>query len=185
MPRGTKHLVVANRIQLIFLSSFSITPPSGSRWIRSGRRFLLTVTFNASYEGRYEDTLELHFHEMQHNQRFSITRQLRATVGSVIDQENLKPKAPYSRRKSAALPLDGRIISPLRPPTWTETKWTITLPQFKVPKDLNQAINSSAQNFVPSSLSEKTYGRRFQVLLWIEEEQRRSDPPCIYITEFS
>ena len=163
-------------------SSFSATIPGISRWIRTGRALSIIITFSPSYEGRHEDTLEIDFLDVRHYQRFSITRQLRATVGSRTDQEVLKPKAPYVRRKSVPLPLDGPIISPLRPPTWTETKWTTSLDQYGAPSNLIKATNNRrdgpkviAQRFMPSVFNEQTYGRHFQILLWVEEEQRRFD----------
>lgn len=139
----------------------------------------IKITFRPSFEGRYEDTLELTFHDVSRSQQFSITRQIRAIVGSRDDQEDLKPKAPYTRRRYVPLPLEGRIISPLRPPTWTETKWVTSLPEYKAPKALIQAAYGPdgrrvvTQRFMPSVFNEETYGRSFQNVLWIEEEQRR------------
>lgn len=138
------------------------------------------ITFSPSHEGRYEETLELTFHDMQRGQRFSITRQIRATVGSKSDHENLKPKAPYAKRKFVPLPIEGRIISPLRPPTWTETVWATFLPEYEAPSDLIKAaygrdgLKVVRRNFMPSVFNEKTYGKHFQYVIWIEEEQRRS-----------
>jgi helicase MOV-10 len=116
---------------------------------------------------------------VQRSQRFSITRQIRATVGSVDDQDRLKPKAPYRRHKFVALPLEGRIISSLRPPTWTETKWVVFLPEYEAHSSLIKAAYGHdgrkvvTRNFMPSVFNDKTYGRHFQYMLWIEEEQRR------------
>ena len=160
--------------------SFSATLLGKSRWVSSGRERLISISFAPSYEGRYEETLELTFRDRNH--QFSITRQIRATVGSKMDQEHLKPKAPYVKRRFVPLPLEGPIISPLRPPTWTETKWTIHLPEYKAPDAIIKAAYGHdgrkvvARNFMPSVLNDRTYARHFQYLLWIEEEQRRLAP---------
>jgi helicase MOV-10 len=150
-----------------------------SKWIDLGVELLIAITFKPSYEGRHEETLELTFQDVPRSQQFSITRQIRATVGSVDDQDRLKPKAPYRRHKSVALPLEGRIISPLRPPTWTETKWTVVLPEYKAHSSLIKAAYGHdgrkvvTRNFMPAVFNNKTHGRHFQNMLWIEEEQRR------------
>jgi helicase MOV-10 len=154
-------------------SSFSATLNT------SGRGCSITITFNPSYEGRHEDTLELNFQDVVRNEQFSITRRLRAVVGSRSDQQMLKPKAPFVKRKFVPLPLEGTIISPLRPPTWSETKWVTFLSEYKAPIELINAAypphgrKVDTRSLVPPVLNENTYGRRFQNLLWIEEEQRR------------
>lgn len=150
-----------------------------SKSIRYGRERSITISFNPSYEGRYEEILELTFYDEHRKQRFSITRQIRATVGSMRDKEQLKPKAPYVKRKYIPLPLEANIISPLRPPTWTETKWVVFLPEYPAPGALIKAAYGHdgrkvvARNFMPSVFNDKTYARHFQYLLWIEEEQRK------------
>jgi helicase MOV-10 len=94
-----------------------------------------------------------------------------------MDQEHLKPKAPYVKRRFVPLPFEGPII-----PTWTETKWTIHLPEYKAPDAIIKAAYGHdgrkvvARNFMPSVLNDRTYARHFQYLLWIEEEQRRLAP---------
>jgi helicase MOV-10 len=137
------------------------------------------VTFRPSYEGRFEETLELTFRDVRRSQRFSVTRQIRGTVGSINDHEYLKPKAPYSRRRFVPVALKEHVISPLRPPTWTETKWVVSLPEYAAPSALIKAAYGHdgckvvTRNFMPPVFNEKTYGKHFQCLLWIEEEQRR------------
>lgn len=131
------------------------------------------------HEGRHNDTLELEFQDSVTNWQFSITRDLSATVGSKIDQETLKPKTPYVKPKFVPLNLDGPIISPLRPPTWTENKWVVRLPEYKAPANLIKAAYGRkgrkvvTQEFMPAVLNNGSHGKYYQTLLWIEEEQRR------------
>ena len=136
------------------------------------------VAFQASHEGHFDDTLELTFEHCQTRQRFAIIRRLRAIVGSNEDRETLKPSAPYKRRKYVRIPLEGRIISETRPSMWSETKWAVSLPEYKMPRDLIKAASSQdglelvKAKFMPAFFTEKTYGRHFQVMLHIEEEKR-------------
>lgn len=163
------------------LDSFSADlEGDSSRRIRSGHGRSITITFIPCYEGRHEEVLELTFQDIRRNRRFSIARRIRATVGSLGDQEQLKAKGPYHRRKFVPLPIEGPIISPLRPPTWTETKWVTYLPEYEAPGPLIKAAYGSGnarkivtQRFMPAVFNEKSYGRHFQTLLWIEEEQRK------------
>lgn len=181
-PPGERLSTVLSAFLNQTLYSFSATLVGKSRWINPWRELSITIVFRPSYEGRYEETLELTFHDVRRNERFSIARRIRATVGSIDDQNYLKPKAPYIRRRSVPLPLDGPIIAPLRPPTWTETKWVVFLPEYEAPSSLINAAYGFdgrkvvARNFMPSVFNEKTYGRHFQYMLWIEEEQRRLTP---------
>ena len=139
----------------------------------------ISVKFIPIYAGHHEDTLELTFLNLDSRQRFTIIRALSATVGSERDQEELKPKAPYAKRKFVPLHLDGPVISPLRPPTWSETKWKVALPHYNLPKGLIRAAygknghNNVSHNFMPAVLEQKTHGQHFQNLVWLEEEERR------------
>ncbi|GJE86466.1 RNA helicase [Phanerochaete sordida] len=140
------------------------------------------VTFHPSYEGQYEDTLELTFHKVIAGSRtaeqFVITRHIRAIVGSPEDHEQLKPKAPYVKaRPKAAYQKPRRIVRVMRPPVWSHTKWKVALPEHKPPEDLVNAAfgrhpKAAIRPYLPS-LSLNAYSQFFQALLWIEEEQLR------------
>lgn len=140
------------------------------------------VTFHPSYEGQYEDTMELTFHKVMPGSRtaeqFVIARRIRAVVGSPEDHERLKPTAPYVRaRPKAAHQKPRRIIRFVRPPTWSYTKWKISLPEFKPLDDIVNAAfghhaKAALRQYVPQ-LTLETYAKFFQALLWIEEEQMR------------
>jgi hypothetical protein len=154
-----------------------------ARWINNGQPRSLVITFHPSYAGRYQDILELVFFDIIKKQRFLITRRICAIVGSKDDHEYLKAKSPYIKRQSTRLHFEGLIIRSLRPPTWSRTKWTVGLPEFKAPDDLihaayrpdgKSASRKAISKFVPPSFNQATYGKCFQVMLYIEEEQIRS-----------
>ncbi|KAJ7474539.1 P-loop containing nucleoside triphosphate hydrolase protein [Mycena galericulata] len=168
-------------------SRFSVTLAGKSRWVKPNQARTLSAKFHPSFEGEYEDVLELIFLESSTKERFLITRKLRAVVGSEDDHEQIKPKSAYARRKLAPFQFNGPIIRSLRPPTWGPIKWASHLQEFKPPKDLIQAAfgphpRSSAKallqgvkRFLPSAFTANTYREQFQVLLYIEDEQMRLD----------
>lgn len=153
----------------------------------------MTILFHPSFAGRFEDSLELVFFEMRSKTRFIITRPIVATVGSKSDHEQLKPKAPYVRRPFVRPAIEGPIIRSLRPPAWSPVKWVGLLPEFKAPAELIKAAFDSRKrdrdaslkgailkDFMPASFNVDTYGKYFQVLLYIEEERMKSvNSPCI------
>ena len=169
IPIDQSYAICTNSFSVIIL---------GSRLLREIPELSISVKFIPIYAGCHEDTLELIFLNLDTRQRFTIIRDLFATLGSEQDQEALKPKAPYTRRKFVPLRVDGPIISPLRPPTWSETKWKVALPHYTLPKALIRAAygkdgsNNVSRNFMPAVLEAKTHGKHFQNLIWIEEEQR-------------
>lgn len=135
------------------------------------------MTFHPSYEGRYEDTLELTFHDLTRKEQFVITRRVRAVVGSPEDHERLKPKAPYVRPKVSPYARPKKIVRVVRPTTWSYTKWVVSLPEFKAPNDMINAAfgpksGAAVKPFVPA-FDINNYGRFWQALLWIEEEKMR------------
>lgn len=163
-------------------AKFSAAVLRSQRTVKLGSPRTVSVTFHPSYEGQYEDTLELTFHRVMPGsrtaQQFVITRQIRAIVGSPEDHEQLGPKAPYVRaRPKAAYHKPRRIITVMRPPTWSRTKWKVRLPAYDPPEDLISAAfgrhpKAAVLQYVPG-LSFETYTQFFQALLWIEEEQQR------------
>jgi helicase MOV-10 len=137
----------------------------------------MVITFHPPYEGHFNDTLELIFYDLRQKERFSIIRQISAIVGSPQDHETLKSKGPFARKKWKPLPLPIIIR---RPPTWTKTQWRVRLPLFDAPKDLidhafgvKNRHKSVRINHLPAVFSENSHGKWFQVLAYIEEEQRR------------
>jgi len=157
----------------------------GSQWINPGRPRILTVTFHPSYPGRYEDVIELVFWDRKERRRFIIHRRVSAIVGNKEDHELLKPKSPYVRqRKRIPLRIDGPIKKSLRPVTWTKTKWTTTLSRFEVPMQVTDVLYKRGirsrketlelvKGLIPSAFTAATYGKRFQLMLYLEEEQMK------------
>ncbi|KAF5356601.1 hypothetical protein D9758_008284 [Tetrapyrgos nigripes] len=159
----------------------------GSQWINPGRPRFLNITFHPSYAGRYEDTIELVFWNRQQKQRFVIHRRVFAIVGNKDDYELLKPKSPYVRqRKRIPLRIDGPIKKSLRPVTWTKTKWTSNLPRYEVPTQVTDILYKRGvrsrretlelvKGLVSSAFTTATYGKHFQLMLYLEEEQMKQD----------
>ncbi|KAL0566482.1 hypothetical protein V5O48_015530 [Marasmius crinis-equi] len=159
----------------------------GSSYINPPRTRILNITFHPSYAGRYEDTLELVFFDIQTRTRFVIHRHVTATVGDRADHEALQPTAPYRRRKRGIpLRLDGPIKTSTRPTTWTKTAWKGFLPQFEVPRQLTDVLYKSGgvprskkdtfeilKTLISPTFNLKTYGSRFQLMLHLEEEQMK------------
>lgn len=121
------------------------------------------------------------FFHLDKRSTFVITRTVEAIVGSVEDHEQLKPTAPYTRRKVTRLPPTGKIVRSLRPPIWTKTAWKDKLLPFLPPAALidkafnqrssyNQTLAKIKQS-MPPVFNEKTYGAWFQVPLYLEEHQ--------------
>ncbi|THG94461.1 hypothetical protein EW026_g7015 [Hermanssonia centrifuga] len=158
-------------------TKFSATLLGNGKVIRPEAPRIVSVTFHPSFGGRYEDTLELTFRDLSNKQQFVITRRIYAIVGSQEDYDRLKPKSAFVKPKPAIYEQPKRIIRVFRPPTWSYTKWVVELPEFKAPQDLIDAAfgprrRTSVNPYMPK-FSVLSYGRFFQVLLWIEEEQMR------------
>ncbi|KAJ7676479.1 P-loop containing nucleoside triphosphate hydrolase protein [Mycena rosella] len=179
-------------------SSFSAALAGKSRWVKSREARTLSVQFHPSFDGEYEDVLELIFLDTSTRTRFLITRKLCAVVGSEADHEQLKPKSAYARRKPAPFQFDGPIVRSLRPPTWGPIKWTSRLLEFKSPELLIQAafgansrsnaktVLQAVKRFLPSVFTANTYGDHFQVMLYLEDEQmspRRQDLEMYSMTD--
>ncbi|KAJ7669415.1 RNA helicase [Mycena polygramma] len=158
-------------------TKFSISLAGKSRWINPHAARTLSVQFHPSFDGEYKDVLELLFLDTSTRDRFLITRKLCAVVGSKDDHQQLKPKAPYARRKPAPFQFDGPIIRSLRPPNWGPTKWTSRLLEYKSPDALIQVafgphsgtntktILQTVKQFLPDAFTSNTYAQFFQVML--------------------
>ncbi|CAK5272785.1 unnamed protein product [Mycena citricolor] len=179
---------------------FTATLSGKSRWVTASEARTLSVQFRpgdtspsaALPDGAYADVLELVFHDLVANARFLIVRTLQAVVGSREDHEQLKPKAPFTRRRRGMLPpaapgADQRVIRVPRPPNWdTPNVWVGYLPEYKPPPALVEAafggpdpgsnsreVLQAVRRFLPDTFSVKTYADHFQVMLFIEDEHKR------------
>ncbi|KIY67230.1 P-loop containing nucleoside triphosphate hydrolase protein [Cylindrobasidium torrendii FP15055 ss-10] len=169
-------------------TKFSVSRPANpaARYIRPDRPRVVSVTFQPSYAGRFDDTLELQFFDRAQKKKFIIHRSVSATVGDRADYEQLKPTAPYSKRRQRNISLDGPVKRSLRPAEWTPTEWKTRLGFFDIPAHIVRAVYTpegylrpdalkSALALMPSSFTCPTYGKRYQVMLWIEEQQMKQE----------
>ncbi len=152
-----------------------------SKLIQANTSRKVKIRFSASNPGRYDDTLELVFAELQPRNVFLITRKVFATVGDPELHEHLKPEAPYSRKNAPKVNLTGNILPSTRPPEWTKTKWNVKLPKYDVPPYVIEAAfgkkaGNAVQNIrrlMPQAFNTQSYGAWLQHLLYVEEEQMR------------
>jgi helicase MOV-10 len=156
-----------------------------AKWINWRKPRQLIVVFHPSYEGRYEDTVELCFHDVAKKKQFTIVRHLQATVGSTEDFMLLRPIAPYVKKKITPRAPEKEVIPP--PAAWTETNWAVRLPQYPIPAELvaaafqtnpRKARQEVRSRFLPGALQFSTYAKWFHVLLFIEEEKTRYLDHC-------
>ncbi|KAF9566555.1 RNA helicase [Agrocybe pediades] len=158
------------------------------RVIQKGATRKISLIFQPSYAGHFEATLELVFYDIDQSRTFVIIRTVEATVGSKEDHEELKPKAPYIRRKNVVkFKFTAPVVPSNRPPAWTKTVWVDRLLGYDPPARLidvaygprslgsgNQVL-ANVKRFMPATFNEKTYGQWFQVLLHLEEQQIKLD----------
>ncbi|KAF9003306.1 P-loop containing nucleoside triphosphate hydrolase protein [Cyathus striatus] len=166
-----------------------------SKLIKPTQTRSLFVAFHPSYAGQYEDTIEILFAIPEPKKTFVITRRVTATVGSTEDYELLKASAPYSHRKATLSKISGEIVPSLRPATWTRTPWVDKLPEYNPPEALIEAAYGvlaqrsqrvaiqAIRRFMPETFNEHTYGKWFQVLLFVEEEKLRQDLEAYSLTD--
>ncbi|THV07178.1 P-loop containing nucleoside triphosphate hydrolase protein [Dendrothele bispora CBS 962.96] len=159
----------------------------GSQWVNPGRPRVLVVTFHPSYAGRYEDVIELVFWDRKLRQRFVIHRRVSAIVGDKEDHDLLKPKSPYvRRRRRTPLQIDGPVKKSLRPTAWTKTEWKTRLDKYDVPTQVTDVLYKRGihsrrealervKGLIPSYFTVSSYGKRFQLMLYLEEEQMKQD----------
>ena len=136
----------------------------------------VAIKFLPSYEGRYEDTVEFVFSDAKRKEQFVITRRIAAIVGSEEDHKRLQPKEPYVRPSAKEYERPRRVVPGERPPTWAHTKWAVKLPLFPAPQNLIDAAfgprpSANVKPFIPEPLNLKNYAKRWQALIWIEEEK--------------
>jgi helicase MOV-10 len=141
--------------------------------------YTLDFFFKPTHEGRFQEVLELAFHDENKGVEFVITRKLVAIVGCRADHETLKAKRPYVKRRFIPVPEGLPFIRTTRPPFWTPTPWKQKLPLFPAPKALTKVLSKphvtehSVRGFLPV-FNEESYGRYFSVLVHVETDQRRS-----------
>ncbi|KAM6492681.1 P-loop containing nucleoside triphosphate hydrolase protein [Amanita muscaria] len=159
--------------------------------VTTKRPLSVDIVFIPSYDGYHEDTLELVFAHSRGTQ-FVITRRVYGTAGSWEDHEELKPKGPYKKKKKyVPLAIEGKVFPSTRPPVWTGIRWVNIMPKFDPPQKLiraafkpNEAASRKAvKRFMPKDFNIETYGDWYQILLYIEGEQRQRELDVLYMQE--
>ncbi|KAG8834962.1 hypothetical protein FRC17_006265, partial [Serendipita sp. 399] len=143
------------------------------------------VTFDSkSSRGRFQDRLELIFHDITAQRRFAIVKSLSAIVSNREDYEVLKPSAPYIPKGARKREVIKEVEGGVRPLAIAEIKWTVTLPEYAMAKSMKTILDMQGMQekirllragFVPRTFTRETHARMFHILLWIEEHQSSSD----------
>lgn len=165
-------------------SRFSVEDSYPEVLIQVGRKIDVVVIFSPGDDrGRFEDRLEMYFLDVVLNQRFAITRSVRAIVGDQDDYDLLRATAPYVRPERRQEQEITRFLSGVQPPALARITWKVTLEKYEVPLELKEVafgkgnisdLTSRVRNaWLPKTFGSQTYGRFFSVLLWIEEERAR------------
>lgn len=173
-------------------NSFRATLPA-HRPLAQGSPLRIDVMFLPSGLGSYEDRIELVFQNEEFlyedeslQQRFVITRGLRAVVGVKEVHEALAPVAPYVARKAPDGPWENPRIDGEKPPALAAIQWTVALPKAPVPQEIEdvyrlptqaERIRHVARSILPRALNSRSYARHWKALIHIEEEQMRWGSP--------
>ncbi|KAH9943568.1 P-loop containing nucleoside triphosphate hydrolase protein [Amylocystis lapponica] len=165
-------------------SSFSVSLEVTPSVLVHGQPIGVKVEFRQAHLGRYEDRIELVFDDTARHQRFVIVRSVKGTVGSNVDHELLKPKAPYVPRQRTERDTEAEVVRGVRPPALDAIPYTGTLPRASIPQNISLALSNGStfrvvrqfrDTFLPSRLDGATYGRHFKALLWAEEYRMERD----------
>ncbi|KAG8819128.1 hypothetical protein FRC17_010599, partial [Serendipita sp. 399] len=143
------------------------------------------VTFDSKRSrGRFQDRLELIFHDITAQRRFAIVKSLSAIVSNREDYEVLKPSAPYIPKGARKREVVKEIEEGVRPPAIAEIKWTVSLPDYTMAKSMKTILDMQGMQekirllragFIPRAFTRETHARMLHILLWIEEHQSSTD----------
>ncbi|XP_020490711.2 putative helicase mov-10-B.2 isoform X1 [Labrus bergylta] len=157
--------------------------------LKPGQRYEIQVTFKCSSVGFYPATLAFEFKpDLQPSTTaFHIVRYIEAQCITALGLE-LAPIAPYKPR---SLPewtpeVNYTVVDGQRPEGLSvmQLKNVVELNQYKIPAYMNQLIQSLKQttlfsdrrrNVLESPLSWENYCEKFQMLLFLEEQQMEVD----------
>ncbi|KAG7441319.1 P-loop containing nucleoside triphosphate hydrolase protein [Guyanagaster necrorhizus] len=148
------------------------------------RTIILTVTAKQNHVGRAEDRLDLIFEDLTLRTQFIISRPIYLIVGSKADHKALKPKSAYIPTERTTRHPELQIVEGVRPPALTVIPYSITLPFADIPKPLLDTISSGTvpeitkkvkELYLPQSIDGASYGRFYQILLWVEEHKQSHD----------
>lgn len=158
---------------------FSVTVNKVALKARSS--ITLTITAKQAHAGRADDRLDLVFEDLSLRTQFLIARPIHLIVGSKADYKALKSKSPYVPKERTTRHPELNIVEGVRPPALTVIPYSITLPFADIPKPLLDTISSGTVSeikkklrelFLPQNFDTGSYGRFFQLLLWVEEHKQ-------------
>ncbi|KAI0316091.1 P-loop containing nucleoside triphosphate hydrolase protein [Amylostereum chailletii] len=155
----------------------SIDPTTST--LNPGQACQLSITFRQTLRGRFEDRLEITFHNATLKQSFVIVRTLKVIVGSQAEYDLLKPSKPYTPKKRTERELESDVVPGVPPPAGNATiKWVTKLPMAAIPKTISSVVSAGSvsdtvaqlkRTVLPSVLNNETYGRFYKTLIWVEE----------------
>ncbi|KAI0293936.1 P-loop containing nucleoside triphosphate hydrolase protein [Russula brevipes] len=155
----------------------------GDPHLWGNRHVRVIVRLRATEIGRYEDTLEIRFVRVFNNERFSVTRTVKATVGDADDYALLRPTAPYVPRRRADRQGIGRTVAGVPPERLLAIAWRTRLGRYRIPKSYHPILSTppnrpepgvdivpaKIRSLVPPILRRSSHSTMFSLLLWLEE----------------
>ena len=137
------------------------------------------IAFSSPDRGRFQDRLELIFHDPVHTKRFAITRRISAIVGDKEDYEAIKPTVPYVPKHRKVREEVGSIDEGPKPPAIAGITWAVKLGRYDIDKSLVRYLNmddykermTCIRTMLPREVTCETYARQFHTLLHIEEHK--------------
>ncbi|PBK68587.1 RNA helicase [Armillaria solidipes] len=161
---------------------FSVT--ADKKALKAGHPITLTVIAKQTHSGRAEDRLDLVFEDLSLRTQFIISRPIHLIVGSKADHKALKPKSAYVPRERATRHPELNVVEGVQPPALTVIPYSIPLSFANIPKPLLDTISSGTvpeitkkvkELFLPQTFDGGSYGRFYQILLWVEEHKQSHD----------
>ncbi|KIO21468.1 hypothetical protein M407DRAFT_44382, partial [Tulasnella calospora MUT 4182] len=131
-------------------------------------------------QGYFSDTVEIGFENTESGRDWKVSRTLRAMVGVAADYALLRPTAPYVRRPRRTV---ARVQEPLPgpvPPSRATIPYIRALPAYPLDDafatlgSLDQRI-AIIRSMLPTTLNGRTYKDFWSALLFVEEQQMRTD----------
>ncbi|KAI0316313.1 P-loop containing nucleoside triphosphate hydrolase protein [Amylostereum chailletii] len=167
-------------------ASFFIQPlDSTTPTLSPNQEKRVLVTFRQTFRGQFDDRLEITFEETALSKKFVIVRLLKASVGSRLDYDVLRPSKPYyiapnrTRREPEA-----SVVPGVKPSAGRAVKWVTKLPTADMPKAISSVLSSRSTRSVlsqlktsilPNVLNANTYSRFYKTLIWVEEYRMEHD----------
>uniref|UniRef100_A0A671X321 RNA helicase n=1 Tax=Sparus aurata TaxID=8175 RepID=A0A671X321_SPAAU len=193
---GTEPVYFTYYTPLHFLKYFSLhderkVTKTNPLCLKPGESYEIQVTFSCTLVGFYPATLAFEFKpDLQSSTAFHIVRYIEAKCITALGRE-LAPIAPYKPRTLPAwTPEVYCTIVDGQPPEGLSVlrlKNVVELKQYRIPTYMDELINSLKQSaffrdqryiqrvLLESPLTWKNYSEKFQLLLYLEEQQMEVD----------